>query len=40
VFNEDGKVPNVVWALLAGIVLLILLTAWMGMRRGVFTRRK
>ena len=40
VVNDKGAVPVIVWALLAIIVLLAILTVWMATKRGVFARRK
>lgn len=40
VHNSLGKIPNTVWIMLAIILVLILVTVWMGMKRGVFSRGK
>ncbi|MDD4244797.1 MAG: hypothetical protein PHI62_01295, partial [Candidatus Methanomethylophilaceae archaeon] len=37
---ELSDIPAVFWGLLVTAVLLLLLTLWLGYRRGVFSRRK
>ena len=38
--NQLSGIPTIFWALLVITVLLILLTVWLGYKRGVFSRRK
>jgi asparagine N-glycosylation enzyme membrane subunit Stt3 len=37
---DPGSIPAVFWAILAIAVILLMMVVWLGMRRGVFTRRK
>jgi asparagine N-glycosylation enzyme membrane subunit Stt3 len=39
-FSSMNGIPNAVWILVALIVLAALLIFWLGMRRGVFTRKR
>ena len=40
VVNEKGKVPTIVWVMVAAMALLLILIFWMASKRGVFSRRK
>ncbi|MBO6084448.1 MAG: hypothetical protein J6O90_05155, partial [Candidatus Methanomethylophilaceae archaeon] len=40
VVNDQGKMPTIVWVMIAAMVLLIILIFWMSSKRGVFSRRK
>jgi asparagine N-glycosylation enzyme membrane subunit Stt3 len=40
VFNEQAGIPAIVWAFAALSILMMLLIAWMGIRRGVFLRKR
>ena len=37
--TDRGTMPVYIWAILAAIVLLAMLLVWLGIRRGVFTRK-
>ena len=40
VVNDKGKVPTIVWVMIAAMALLIILIFWMASKRGVFARKK
>ena len=40
VFGSLNGVPNIIWGLAALLILLVLLIVWLGIRRGVFTRKR
>ena len=40
VVNDKGKVPTIVWVMVAAMALLLILIFWMASKRGVFSRRK
>ena len=40
VVNDQGKIPVIVWVMVAAMALLLILIFWMASKRGVFTRRK
>ncbi len=40
VVNDKGKVPVIVWVMIAAMALLIILIFWMASKRGVFARKK
>ena len=37
--NEKSSMPAYVWVLLAAILVMLILIVWLGIRRGVFTRK-
>jgi len=39
-FSSLNGMPDIVWALIALILLAALLVFWLGMRRGVFSRKR
>jgi len=40
VFGDGGSTPSILWVMLALMMLVLVLIVWLGMKRGVFTRRK
>ncbi len=40
IINEKSPMPSYVWVLIAAILVMLILIIWLGIRRGVFTRRK
>jgi asparagine N-glycosylation enzyme membrane subunit Stt3 len=40
VINAKSGIPMYEWVMLAAILVVLILLVWLGMRRGVFTRRK
>ena len=40
IINEKSPMPSYVWVLVAAILVMLILIIWLGIRRGVFTRRK
>jgi hypothetical protein len=40
IFNKLNDIPMIIWVMLAAAVLLGLLLFWVGMRRGVFLRKR
>jgi hypothetical protein len=40
VFNDGGDTPSIVWIMLALMMLVLVLIVWLGMKRGVCSRRK
>lgn len=40
IFNEASSVPATFWALLALCILMLILIVWLGIKRGVFVRKK
>ncbi|MFA7150101.1 MAG: hypothetical protein WC067_03695, partial [Candidatus Methanomethylophilaceae archaeon] len=39
VIMDAGSIPTYVWVMIALAVILLILAVWLGMRRGVFTRK-
>ena len=37
--NEKSSIPAYVWILVAAILVMLVLIVWLGIRRGVFTRK-
>ncbi len=40
IVSERSSMPSYVWVLVAAILVLVILIIWLGIRRGVFARRK
>jgi len=40
IFDSMNGIPNIVWVLIALSILMALLVVWLGIRRGVFSRKR